>query len=311
MTKSLRFRLLVLAAVLSPNSGYGAPCCGGSSLLPSLVTGDDSAILSVTTSLDGVRNDVLPDGTSYVRGDDNIERTQTLKLSGAYRWADRWQSGVDIPLMRRYVSVAGQDATDTGLGDIGLNLGYEILPELSYSAWKPRGFLFARWLVPTGRSIYESSDPLGTDNFGKGFHALSLGTVLVKTWRSFDFLLEGEGHWTLARTFVDATGNTTRFHSGWGASGLAAVGYSPGKGAMRIGTSLSPVYDAARTLENASQLGNTDSQLAWTLSFQASYQWSDEWTSTLSYADQTILGGAHNVTLSRTITLLILRRFPL
>ncbi len=307
----LLFLLTLLVPLLVSAPSSAAPCCGGSSLLPSIITADDSAMVSITTTQDAVRDDVLPDGTIYPRADGDSEWTQTLKLSGAYRFLDRFQAGADIPLVRRYLSVSGQSANALGVGDIAFNAAYEVLPEYSYSVWKPKVFLFTRWLLPTGRSIYEATDPLGTDIFGRGFHELSLGTVITKTWGGFDFLVEAEAHWTLARTFVDNTGITTDFHSTWGYSALLAAGYSPGKGAFRIGASLSPVFDASRIFDSAGSIGTTDSQLAWALGLQASYKWSDEWSSTIAYADQTLFGSSHNVTLSKTISLIILRRFPM
>ncbi|MCB0348159.1 MAG: hypothetical protein KDD37_04955, partial [Bdellovibrionales bacterium] len=58
-----------------------------------------------------------------------------------------------------------------------------------YSVWKPKGFLFLSLKLPTAPSGYESTEPLQTDSYGKGFYQLGIGSLFVKRIRSFELLL--------------------------------------------------------------------------------------------------------------------------
>jgi hypothetical protein len=196
-----------------------------------------------------------------------------------------------------------------GVGDAGVALAYEFLPEFTYSAWKPKGFVFSRWVIPIGKSIYESTDPGGADNMGRGFHALAWGIVLTKTWSEWDALLSLEAHWTLPRTFHQGK-LAYVFRSGWGGGAIAGLGYSPGNGAFRLGVSVSPIYEAARDVQVVGPSRTAD-QLAWAVAIQGNFRWNEEWTSSLIYSDQTLLGGSTNVVLGRSVSLLVLKRFPL
>lgn len=311
------FILAALATLSIATRAWAAACCGGSSLLPALITGEDRAQMAISLTQESVIADSLNDGTVINRNGDDLDRTLTLKLSGAYRFWDRFQAGFDIPIAYRNQQIEGQGASATGLGDIGVQVGYEFLPELDYSAWKPRGFVFTRVIVPTGKSLYESSDPTQPDDFGRGFFSTALGVLFEKVVGDFDFLLLGEAHWIAPRTFDSVASNIPgmapveqSFSSGWGTSSLLAAGYSPWGGAFRIGVSLSPIYEGEQTI-TAILPTTAPPRSVWNAGIQASFQFSSEWTASLNYIDQTWIAQARNNSLSRSISLLILKRFPL
>lgn len=285
-----------------------AACCGGGSLLPSLITGDDRAQVSAVVSYDSVRSDAFPDGRVFPRDNDDTEITQTLKLHGAYVFYERLQAGIEIPVVRRLRNVSGQDETTSGLGDITATVGYEWLPERVYSAWQPRGFGFFRIMAPTGRSIYESQSPLNSDIFGKGFYQLAVGNLMMKTWGKWDAFLSAEWHWTLPRSFQTSGAGNVSFNSSWGASAQTGFGFNPDR--FRIGLSLSPVYEAAQSTSGRLASAGA-SKVVWNSSAHFGVRWDSEWSSSITYTDQTLLGGATNNTLSRSVALLVQKRFEL
>jgi hypothetical protein len=309
------FKTSLIVSGLVISAAQGAPCCGGSSLLPSLITGDDRAQVTLSLTHDRVVADAFSTSPARERASDNQEQTSTARVSGSYLFSDLWQTGVDVPIVYRTRAVADASQSAAGLGDVGLQVGYEYLPQRAYSAWRPKGFVFLRGMLPTGRSIYESDDPGGPDNIGKGFYSLALGSALTRSWGMWDAWLWAEGHWYLPRTFESPTGPSSfsvsrHFSSGWGASGLLGVGASPGMGNFRIGLFVSPIYESDRTV-TMNIVASTGAKWVWNTGVQASYLFSDEWSTTLTYTDQTILGHAYNNSLSRSISLLLQRRFPL
>jgi hypothetical protein len=203
--------------------------------------------------------------------------------------------------------------SSVGLGDVSLDLGYEILPETTYSAWRPKGFIFSRLKMPTGKSIYEGSSPLGSDVTGRGFTSLAVGTAWFKTFGIFDVLLSGEGHYSFSRTFsVAALGTEATFSGAWGFSAILAAGISPGAGNLRFGLGLSPVWESSRSVSAPGiPLPDLGARLSWDCSAQVSYLWSSEWSTTFTYVDQTLMGPAYHTTLSRTFALLVQKRWEL
>src|SRR5690606_4443144 len=110
-------------------------------------------------------------------------------------------------------SRAGNDSM--GLGDAFLNLGYEVLPEFEYSAWRPRGVSYLTLAAPTGRSIQDASDSLQLDARGRGFWSLGAGTTLTKVFGRFDALTTFEIHRSFQRS-VSTSAIVGELRPGWG-----------------------------------------------------------------------------------------------
>jgi hypothetical protein len=293
---------------LLPSILRAAACCGSGSLLPSLITGDDRAQISAVLSYEKVKSDVFPDGRVFLRDSDDIETTQTLKLHGAYLFYDRLQAGIEVPLIKHIRTLNVQEESAVGLGDVTLDAGYEWLPERVYSSWQPKGFGFVKVLLPTGKSIYESETPLNSDILGKGFYQLAVGNLFIKTWGMWDAFLAAEWHWILPRSFQTSGAGTLSFNSGWGSSAQFGAGFNPS--IFRIGISLSPSYESAQITSGRIASAGA-SKWVWNASAHLGVRWDSEWSSSVTYTDQTLLGGASNNTLSRSVSLLMQKRFEL
>jgi hypothetical protein len=300
--------IAILSAACASRLAFAAACCGGASAAPTLLTGDDRAQLSASLSLAQVIGDTSPAGISVFRADGDHERTETLRLDGALLLTDRWQAGASLPLVRRTHATSllpGESAS--GLGDVSLSGAYEILPEWEYSAWRPRGFAFAQLVLPTGPANY---DQTLVETRGRGFYSLGAGVMLIKSWGGWDSSLMVEAHRELARTFADAAIGEQEVRPGWSGSVALGAGYSPARLPLRIGVALSPVYvskmdilvDGLPDKPTAPQLvWNTSAQLAWMATRSSSLS--------AAYTDQTLMGPARNVALSRTIALLYQQRW--
>jgi hypothetical protein len=303
--------LWALSLALSP-SAHAAACCGAGSAAPTVITGDDRAQLSASLSQSRIIGDAPASGLPVFRADGDNEQIQTLRLEGALLLSDRWQAGASLPFSRRARSTPSSASSASGLGDIGLSAAYELLPEWEYSAWRPRGFVFVQALIPTGGSIYEASfdatEPWGLTARGRGFYALGAGTVFLKTWGNWDASAVAEAHRSFARTFAAQTDAELRLVPGWGGSAALAAGYSPARLPLRLGLAISPAYEGS--VEALGLVDSTsDPQLVWNASAQLS--WMAGHASALSaiYTDQTLMGPATNVSLSRSLALLYQQRW--
>lgn len=298
--------LLLLVSSITVR-GWAAPCCGGSSLLPQLITSDDFAQFSGSLSQGYVLSDALANGTRVDRASDEKESTQLISLHAAYLLWDRFQAGIEIPLHRRTLDFGGNFSASTGLGDISLDVAYEFLPELTYSPWKPKGFVYAQASAPLGTSVYETND--ASQVHGKGFWNIGLGVAFLKTIGDFDFLLAGEGHVIPARSFSQVSGER-RFSGGMGLSGVAALGFSPGGGWLRLGSSFQAIYEGAREVTTRSTQ-RTEPSWSGSLSAQLSARLENEWTLSLAYANQEWSPFARNTDLSWDLAFSAIKRLPL
>lgn len=301
-------------AAVFPFSSFGAPCCGALSATPTMITGDDSAQLSVSFAQSEVVGDAFATGLPVFRAEGDDELSRTLRLEGAFLVSDRWQVGASLPLTQRSRSTPKLEASSTGIGDIGINAAYEALPEWVYSAWKPRGFAFAQVLLPTGGSVHDAATegaPLALDARGRGFYSLGAGAVFIKAWSSWDAVAMAEAHHAFPRTFGAGTPEALKVTPGWGASAALGSGYSLASLPLRIGASVSPAYEQGLRSESAAQNGPSTSepQLVWNTSAQIGWAVTRSASLNAIYTDQTLLGPANNVSLNRTLALTFQQRW--
>lgn len=286
---------IVSVIILASFQAHAASCCGGGFAFPALILGDDKAQVTASLSYGEVTDDVLANGKWIHRNDDN--QSQTYKIEGAMLLSDAWQAGMTIPVVYRKVS----NENSTGLGDISVGAGYEFLPELSYSAWKPKGIAYLQVTVPTSPSVYDSDNIFATDSRGRGFFTVGSGAVFTKVFGKWDANASAELHKSFERNFdSEGAGGKITATPGWGNSITVGAGWSYGD--LRLGSSLSSMYEDAIKISGA-QNSNGSIQKNMTWSMVANYMLSMESALTLSYADQTLFGSPENSSLSKTVTL--------
>lgn len=299
-----RFKRGVVAAAtlvtVAASSGraWAASCCGGGFAAPGIIAGDERAQLTATYATGTVHADVSADNLWYRRGDH--ERTETMRLEGAHLLGDRWQLGGAVPIVRRTRNAE----SSAGLGDVSVTGAYEYLPDWDYHPWRPKGIGFLMLTAPTGPSIYESADAYLSAR-GRGFWSVGVGTLLTKTFGRWDAVVNAQVHRSLPRAFSNSAGNG-RLIPGFGEVVDLGAGYNLGD--YRVGATLSWTYeDAIAATGTVPSAGSPERFMTGGLSVSRVYQ--REWAFTLSYADQTLFGSPSNTSLSRTVTLLVQRRW--
>ena len=268
--------------------------------MPSIITGDDKAQITTSYSYSNLDTRVLTSGVWKKQKD--LDTTQTLRLEGAHIFNDRYQAGLSIPVLtKNQEGLAGGEAS--GLGDAQALVGYEYLPDWDYNPWRPKGIGFLTLIAPTGSSQYDS-DTLYT-NRGRGFWSLGAGTILTKNWVQWDVLGTVEIHKRFAKT-VNNENFQGEVTPGWGHSIAIGGGYNFQN--LRLGTSLSWNNEDAIT-DGGKNIYTFDKERYATLAILASYTFQQNWAGTLSYADQTLLGDPTNTTLSKTVSLMLQKRW--
>ncbi len=249
-------------------------------------------------------------GLPVFRAADDDESLSVLNVSGAYRIFDRGQIGASIPIVSRAIDTPEIYTTASGPGDVLFDFAYEVMPDYTYSRFRPKGFAFLQVTLPTGPSTYDSIEPFQIDSRGRGFTTIGAGMVFVKAISDFDFILTFEAHRSLPRSVVTEAGANLEVVPSFGGTALVGAGWSPGGGSFRFGASLSPVFEGS--METTGDIRSvSEPQLAWNTSIQAGYMLSDEWSLGLAYTDQTLMGPAQNVSLSRSVALSVQHRWPL
>jgi hypothetical protein len=287
--------------ILTIQKAWSAACCGGGANFPSLILNDDAAHLGFSASATKTVGDAPQNGKAVFRSSNDKEWVHTFNLDAAVLISDRWQIGGNIPYVHRSRSTSSDSASEWGWGDISTSLGFEYLPEYSYSIWKPRGFLFLQSTLPTGGNVYESDQPFGVDARGKGFYTFSLGTILLKSWRAWDSSFRFAVNKSLDRSFTAADGSEVDVKPGYDIISSLGLGWSPGMGNWRMGLMINPIYTTP------SNIGRY--KLVWNTSLDVSYLMASKYLLGISYNDQSLLGPAKNTSLDRGLRLFMRLRW--
>jgi hypothetical protein len=280
---------------------FAASCCGGGFALPSLITSDDRAQITTSISQGSVKADVTSGGVWYKRN--YSDQTQIYKIEAAHILADTFQVGVTLPAQMRTRQIENSQQSSTGLADISAAIGYEFLPDWNYNPYRPKGIGFISLTLPTGKSIYESSD--GVDSRGRGFFAIGAGAVFTKTWKTLD----AHSSFELHRSFDKVTSNENGYGNikpGFGSSFTAGLGYN--RGDYRLGGSLTWNYEQAVETEGFVNSISDEQKFA-TANAVLSYMANESWSYNLTIADQTLFGNPQNTTLSQSVSLSLQKRW--
>lgn len=278
---------------------YAAACCVTSSSMPALITEYARAQTALSTAYSSAIGTSSSSGSSLFFGDERDENVFKTRVSQALTVSDRWQIHASFEILRRSKRLSNQREKSWALGDTTVGASYELVPEFTYHLIRPRVFLIATAITPTGKSIADDTSLLATSASGTGSWGFSGSLHALKTWTRWDLVF---------------TAQHTRYLSQKRTIGRREVRYRPGAltvldiggGAhtslfnvpTRLGLSTGPEWQATplRRL-----VWNTEASLAVTPT--------QNWSTTLSYLDQTLLGPTYNSTLQRSIRLLLSKRF--
>lgn len=293
--------ILFFILMLMSSASFSASCCGGGSSFPSVITGDYRAQFSLAISNSAVNGEVDSQDTYLKRYGDFKEVNEVINLSYAYAWDNAFQVGVSFPIIKNTKVMGDIRESNTGLGDPSFLGTYEFLPEVGYSYLKPRGFIYVKTNLALSPSTYNAQEIYRTDSRGAGRHSLSLGLIFSKIINRHDFQLLIEGHYNLKNEFEKGL----VIEDSLGSSALIGYGYNFLKSDIRLGLSLSPKMENEIEFEGGGSKTKPRS-LVWNTNFMVSYAYA-EYSFNFSYSDQNLVGPMKNTSLSRTLSLNILK----
>jgi hypothetical protein len=302
---SLYFSLILMSiatlALTTPEKSEAAACCGGGFNGVSLMTGDDRAQVRASVSSTEIVVDHV-DTSGFWRTWEAQQSVQSLQLSGSWLLSDRWQTGFTTQLMQR----SYLDQTYSGLGDLTIMGGYEAVPDWDYNVYRPRVFIYGQMVLPTGRSRFESQVG-GLDSRGNGLWAAGAGVVAFKAWGKWDAVAQCAAVRSFSRELKSGGPLRGRLEPGWGGSAGFGGGYN--RGDWRFGGLLTWTYEDPIGIRGPTNISGSLERYA-TATLALTHRSQEDWTATLSYADQTWFGSPLNTSLGKTLTLVAERRWP-
>lgn len=304
--------LLLSVFLLMANHAEAAPCCAGSTALPSLITGDEAKNFNVAMSYGTVVGDAFGalDGRlpEFRDGQSSREIRQNITLNYAMLVSDRFQVGTSVPVTRNHIESGSRADSKALLGDVSFTLGFEALPEYEYTLYTPRVYTFMQGILPTGRSVQLSESPLGTDVAGLGQWQLHVGSAAIKRWSDWDAMIIVKLGRLFSETFTSSLNGVARVGASWGLSASVGGGYSFGE-IFRMGLSLEPQYQSPQEVRTSVGENTTSQKLVWNTGLTATALVGADSSLVLGYTDQTLFGPAINTTLARTFSFSYQHRF--
>lgn len=186
--------LIALIFLLSTSRSLASSCCGQSPTSYLVLYQHQKYSISPSLVYTQSLGRVYGDSEDFYVWPDNKKRTvQTLNLNAAVSLNEASQVFITTGyLMSRYQDQNGSASTGN-LSDTLLGYSYEVLPEYTYSPWKPTLYVSALVNLPTGHSIYdqiklsEGADVTGHNQWGGG-----LGLTARKVLFPFTLVVQGK-----------------------------------------------------------------------------------------------------------------------
>ncbi len=291
----MAYQFIIFLLFFSTNA-FSAACCGGGIGLPNLITGDYKAQFGLSYANKVVTHTVTENGDFIARSKNNREVKETITFKGAVQIKDYFQLGVEAPYITNSHEVLNENEQYSDLGDPTLQLGYEFLPELTYSWWKPRGFFYLGHTFSITKSIYEAESELGSDALGTGFNTFNIGAHFFKVYRQYDFSLFANKALRESRTFQSNEESIEVVPGDINTYGIA-TGYS--YQAYRIGINISNFYEEKkeinRNLSNSISSAKSYTDLGLSFSYHRNLI-----SYFFTYNDQTFWGKGRNMNLGKS-----------
>lgn len=276
---------------------YAASCCGGGSSSSLILVGDNVQEYSLGLS---ARNDLGQTdsvGWSTFHNDSVIDRQNAFNFQLQRQVTERFQLAFKSGVVEKNIQKQNRHEKTTGLSDIDLQATYEILPEYTYSPWKPRGFLYHKISIPMSKSLYDSRSSIFSDVRGSGLYSASLGIFFIKNISNFTLKTTIEWQHFFGKDFTNTSlQDYDKFMLPLGLSyALASVPIAVGAGANWS-------YQTPKRFQGAVS-GTSDKEYFWELNSFVNWVVTREHAMGLSYSDSTLVGKNINSPLYRSLSL--------
>lgn len=285
--------LLTILFLTSSKSVLASSCCGQSPSSFTVLALEQRLSVNTSYSFLNSAGRIFNSDEFYI-WEEKERVVQSLQFNVASAFASRHQVFLNTSILQgRY-----QDEFETGssqnMSDTQIGYTYELLPEYSFSYWKPLVYVSAIVNLPTGNSIYdESSLSEGTDVTGHNQWGAGLGLTLRKVYFPLTITFQAKTLRVFSKQFSDV--EVSNFYD----NSLALLfNYALNFQQMALNFGVTMNQLTAREISTSDVASGE--MLNTTLLFGLQKVFSDSWSVGINYADQTLLGPAKNSILNQT-----------
>lgn len=300
---------------------FASSCCGQSPASFTILSLNQKLSLNTSYNLITSQGRIFQNSDEFFIWDTKKRQIQALNLEVASQFKQRHQLFIKSAILSGlYEDSAGRDSAQN-LSDTLIGYSYEVLPEYTFSYWKP--IIWASVLInaPTGKSIYDQSQlNEGADVTGHNQWGTGLGLTLKKVYFPFTLTFQARSLFVFSRKFynngtLDSSQNSSlSFHnsssnnlsstqvSNFFDNSLALLmNYSSKLWNLSFTTGVTLKQLSQRRIQPANISSGISESTTLLLGTQKVL--TDSTALSLSYGDQTLIGRARNTILNRTYTL--------
>ena len=207
---SFKFATLLLCSLLClcvQTQAFAASCCargGGQSVC--VLPDEQRYQFGMTSSYKPVQGRFDPYGYYAANPDGDSLTTATMAFGFAYRLGEGWQVGVSLPVVHTSETLSGTSRTSTALADPTVEARYTLWEDLAFLTYRPQLSLYGGVRIPTGPSIYSSSDQTGIDAVSEGLMVGYFGLNTSKFYRPFKLSFDGGFFYPFKKTVTEMHG---------------------------------------------------------------------------------------------------------
>ncbi len=289
------FLAFSLVFLLSQNT-LANSCCGQTPASFTVLSLEQSLSITSSYSYSTTQGRVYNSKEFYV-WDDKKRNLESLQLSVASALSSRQQVFISSAFIQgRYADSFGTGKAQH-LSDTQVGYSYEILPEYSFSYWRPVVFLTALANLPTGKSIYDQSLLTeGADVTGHNQWGIGLGLTLKKVYYPLTLTLQLKSLRLFPKSFANL--KVSAFFEN---SVAFLVNYVTSYSSVSINTGITATQLTKRNISTTQVSSGVMQNTTVLIGLQKPLL--SHWSLGLNYADQTLLGKARNTLLNKTYTL--------
>lgn len=287
--------LLIVLTLLVTLPAFSNSCCGQNP--SSFVVLSQGQTLSLVTALSLVKAEgrVYEDPNAFHIWKNKKRDVQAWQINGAGTFNERHQWFVNSSVLQGTYSDSVSSGTSTNLSDTLLGYSFEILPEYSFSRWKPIVFISALVNAPTGHSIYDRSQlSEGTDVSGHNQWGTGLGVTVRKVYFPFSVTLQGKSMKVFGKQF-----ESVRVSDFYDSSAGVLVNYLTPFWHISTNFGLTFNHLSSRRIAPADISSGSSQNTTTLVGLQRGI--GEAWNVGMNYSDQTLLGPARNSILNRTV----------
>jgi hypothetical protein len=294
-----RILLIISLTSLYFNQSIASPCCGQSSSSLGVMTQRQRMNLSVSQSQSSAFGRVYDSSDDFYVWQDSKERIMdSTQLSISYKLNERLQSFFNTAYQVATYKDFGFKQSDQNLTDTTLGFTYEILPEYTFSYYRPTVYLSVFSNLPTGNSIFKGNS--GAENIsvsGHGQWGVGVGVTVNKIILPWSVLIQVK-----SLRLVDKDFGNAQVRGFFDSSAQLTMGYALKFLDLNLTAGILSLELSERRVRYQDEFDIPASRST-ALSFGIAKPILENMVVAFNYSDQSLIGSPRNSLLSQTVSL--------